>query len=334
MIINESIFPYGLNTNFNFKSFDNNECIYNIFKLFKNYNNNNRGKRGNSKNKIKYNLKDFVNDCINCYDEPNAIKSIKTKILGVKLNFHNKLLNFLKLDQVKINSKQYFSNFLNLVEDLARYRFKNNYKHKDLPKPDYFVLDFTNKIFNNLNINAIIGKNKNLLPIQLNCKPTFRYTKSLKNLICNYRNIATDNFNYVCNCDDFKDTPFFDNFHKHVITGDLDIIDNDNIKKFMSLGSKFRPSFPTSKNKVISIFIKNLDDFILKLSYKHNFPIEGFFEWRENIIKDFKINIKRDKLVFQKDLIFNSVLRQDIKNIQNKFCITTVDKASNNFAII
>ena len=55
----------------------------------------------------------------------------------------------------------------------------------------------------------------------------------------------------------------------HIITGNLNIVEDDNMKNFMNLSSKYVLDFIYSRSKILKSFEENIDIFILKLAYKY-----------------------------------------------------------------
>ena len=84
---------------------------------------------------------------------------------------------------------------------------------------------------------------------------------------------------------------------------------------------------------VLSSFLEDLDLFILKCSRIKNIPIFFFTDWKWSIYFKFKRFIT---LNFSNS--YNMVNLRDfdstIKNLQDKFIIGPVDKASNNFSFM
>ena len=83
---------------------------------------------------------------------------------------------------------------------------------------------------------------------------------------------------------------------------------------------------------------KDLDFFILKMTYKYNWPFEGFKAWKIKFLNLFR----RDLLFFRNyfgnnnlnDFDYDVNLKEAIASLNNNFVVATVDKAGNNFAII
>ena len=122
--------------------------------------------------------------------------------------------------------------------------------------------------------------------------------------------------------------------HGHVHTGQLDIIENKDLRDTMAMGAKFRltPSVGISK------IWKALEDAILvlknKLSKRTKLKVDCFDIWYSILLKKFK-----NRFYTCCDLESNDIFEQDaivnyLQEFQKRFVIVPVDKASNNFAII
>ena len=99
--------------------------------------------------------------------------------------------------------------------------------------------------------------------------------------------------------------------------------------------TKFRLNKKIRKKQAIDKFISDIDNFILKCSYKFILPISTFEEWKYNLVNEFKsfinLHLNSNKYEYQKmnreDLNF-------ITELHKNFIITPVDKAGTNYAII
>lgn len=103
----------------------------------------------------------------------------------------------------------------------------------------------------------------------------------------------------------------------------------------MSYGTKFRPNFKINSAKALSIFLVELNSFIISTSYRFSTPIQSFFEWKEAILANFKhflddfLNRSSHEYHF-----FNRELKSLIESLKVKYVFCPVDKAASNFAII
>jgi len=334
-----ALYPYGLNSTLNNKSFKSYSNVYAVLNTFVYPKSKYRGTRSKNKYKIKRDINNYINR-VN-FKEVNFINILQLK----------KQLFSCKLKELKWFLKYSFNDFKfhnsqikDILLDIIKYRLKISsttdvLKDKKLDK-EYFVLKFENKLFDLVNINNVIEKCKMLFPIKNMCniQTTFSYGKTLKSIICNY-NSHSMNLESIkaeeCYCSLEKYSKFVDKDHKHIITGNLDIIENNKLKYFMEMGSKFRPCYYSKHYNVVSKFSKEVDFFIAKVSYKYNWPVEGFKLWKQQLIKLFNIEyLKKQKIKKFKTGFFKQDIKDSIKDLKSKFIITTVDKADNNFAII
>lgn len=325
-----SLFPYGLNTHLSHVDLDKISCIWSFFG-YSDFLKTSRGKRGTHKfsksiNNIVpslwlANLQCSFDSCLN-------VNIVKSKIFTLNSK------NIKKINSILGTFKFSNSQFKGIVCDLVKFRLSNIKSFDNLL---YFTIDFQQKSFSNLNISKILHDNLNIFPIK-NCKiiPSFKYCRTLGSILFNYRNTVLDAEDCnSCNCCNFVNTPFFDDYHKHIITGNLNFIDNDRIRVIMSYGSKFRLNKKIKYNNALQTFCKNLNCFILKLSYKFVLPLEFFSDWKIVVLNDFKVFLKEalnsNHYTYYN---FSSIDKDYIRDLHSKYVICPVDKAANNFAII
>ena len=103
----------------------------------------------------------------------------------------------------------------------------------------------------------------------------------------------------------------------------------------MNFGTKFRLNKKIKKKHAIDKFISDIDNFILKCSYKFILPISTFEEWKYNLVNEFKsfINLHLNSNKYE----YQTINKEDLNFIaefHKNFIITPVDKAGTNYAII
>ena len=85
----------------------------------------------------------------------------------------------------------------------------------------------------------------------------FNYNIFLKNLKQNdIRSILDEG----CDC---QNSPYIYEPHQHIITGDLQIVSNIDLRKFMSYGNKFREPIYQSATDLSTSLFTAVDDFAL-----------------------------------------------------------------------
>ena len=206
-------------------------------------------------------------------------------------------------------------------------------------------IDFSHKSLELININSILNNPKisKLLPPtirnKLKIRKIFKFENPVSSKILNYNKIlkSTGNLSYgdiqslSCECADsvFKN-PNFD----HVITGDLNIIQETDLRKLCSFGTKFRDIPRFNLGSIKEKFRNNCKTLMSKISKKFKIPHSALKLWKKCIISNFDEKLQS----IAKDTRFNvptlskrSCLNE-LKRLQEKFVITVIDKAAGNYA--
>ena len=208
----------------------------------------------------------------------------------------------------------------------------------------YLPINFTCKQIEDINLPEILNQRhvKQALPSNLNYNDspvlTYKFSKTIGQIIFNYnlilKKLDSDiNWKPVCNCKQLG--PFVNPTYKHVITGDLSIIKQDDLQIIMNKGANFRLSHHLKPSSLLDGLENDFDLFIDKWCKKENKNKESFQSWKNLIISRIRNKIYSNlKNSNTKSLFYNAKIKQAIANLKNEFVIVPVDKANNNFAII
>ena len=209
----------------------------------------------------------------------------------------------------------------------------------------YFTIPFIHKAIEKVGIREIVNHRdlKAYLPKnakKLNVRPTFSYGPMIGRKIFNYNKILSvlsnkDLKHDTCDCRD-KFAAFVYGPHGHVHTGNLDIIQNEDLRNVMSKGAKYRLTPSITRSKLLTHLeetLTRLRDELISISKDK----EGCFDiWFDIFQKRIK---KRCKMLNKSDLEGNDIFQKQevteyLAYLQDRFVIVPVDKASNNFAIV
>ena len=104
----------------------------------------------------------------------------------------------------------------------------------------------------------------------------------------------------------------------------------------MTKGCNFRPPKIRNVDKAIASIIDGFDKYISFIRNKHNKIDIDFEEWKIAFTSKVRLLATKDSNVHKINykLMINNKIKDEIKLLQDKYVITSVDKASNNFAII
>ena len=333
-----SVFPYGLNTiNYNttyncdyYGVLNNKTVAKSVFKY-----NLHRKKRGGRKRKISFdetvnNIKSFFSDNVDMGHIPHGW--IKNMIFGVRIKFFQKIWYFVQQHEILFDTDLDHRN-LAVMKDLIKLRA--NSLNIDLCRKvnkkvfkEYFVVQFRNKNYDRIPLKRIVENCTKLLPIgDFRVSVAYKYRLPVGRKIFNYNsfscNLKKTDMD-TCDCNNM--TGFTEPTLKHVITGNLDVIKNAELRGIMERGTKYR--FQVGKN-VIETFIKDVEDFIYKMAVKYSMPIETFEEWKHFVIKGFGECYRRNMY----GIYCEKLNLGEIEKIQEKYIITYVDKATSNYAL-
>ena len=140
-----------------------------------------------------------------------------------------------------------------------------------------------------------------------------------------------------CACSSF-DNKFCDPNHKHIITGDLNIIQNAKLRDLIGKGPNFREPQKVDFEAAQAIIVEGLDGFIKMFSKIKKVSEASFIPWRNEIITrvENKIHFAKRSCTFSdpKSVFDDQVAKKELKSLHNNFIFVPIDKASNNVAII
>ena len=206
-------------------------------------------------------------------------------------------------------------------------------------------LSFQHQILSDVNIRSVMrnADTCNSLPStvkgKFDIKLIYKYGNTIGSKILNYnkvlKNIGTLTYDEImglpCDCHGsiFKN----DNFG-HIITGDLTIIKEPKLRELCSYGTKFRENPQFNIGKIQDGFRKSLDDLVAKISQKFRISRNTLKNWKLSFFSNFKSKLWgcANKKVYRQPILSNSVCKNELNRLQDKFVITVVDKAAGNFA--
>ena len=264
-----TIFPYGLNSridiedihdSYNHIKNNNTKPIYKAFNTVKN----NRTKRGSGKqdegtishNHKNLNPADVITSIINNDDSYSIAKDCRKLVMSIKIKeVHTLFIYLIKLMLKDRQNYQYNEYLLYVVKDLCLYRMYKLQSKTNI-HTNYITMEYVNGFINHINFNDILhsadscnsfpGKKQDILQTGT----TYKYSP-IRFKVTNYKNSVNNiNWNTKCFCAEYEQ--FRDAHYGHVITGNLNIIKNHDIKELLKKGLNFRIKQPYNKSKAFS----------------------------------------------------------------------------------
>ena len=248
--------------------------------------------------------------------------------------------------------EQWYLYIVDIIDTLLWKEIKPQEKKTRRENP--CIIHFVNKGFNRLGVSKIFRSADvvALLPPQLQGEneipfPTYKLDAPIRSKILNYKDAISsiqveidEDVSVVhnlpsCEC---STSPFCDPHHKHVITGDLRIIENQKLRWLFSKGPNYREAKAFNLKKCKESIGSSLDDTILKLAEKYKLDISLFTNWRNKVLSkiDIRITTLRSKITPQatKPVLKDPTAKAYLDELHTKFVIVPIDKASNNVAIV
>ena len=237
---------------------------------------------------------------------------------------------------------------LHIILDLTRAKLDVNRqvegKHKYLDNRIPFTVNYINHGVDMINLNSIIHREevKDSLPLSLidTKEPmvVFKYDITIRNKIFNYKEVA-ENFEAECakytSCS-CETSDFLDRDHGHVVTGDLRIVENKDLRNLIQKGPNYRePKFINWKKTEDSLK-SDITNFIKKWSDTTGLSEVCFQEWKNSVFEllSKKVNKLKKKAKFIKRVSVLKECSDDLRKLHELYVMSPVDKASNNVGFI
>ena len=83
---------------------------------------------------------------------------------------------------------------------------------------------------------------------------------------------------FLCSC---SESNFCDPHHKHIVTGDLRIIENSKLRKLLTKGPNYREARTINFSKCREEMERTISECASSLSKKYNIPLTDFDDWQK-----------------------------------------------------
>ena len=119
---------------------------------------------------------------------------------------------------------------------------------------------------------------KDLFPVKNSnfVEPGISFSRDyiIRTTVLNYRQtIADQNFaSFQCRCNNYQDK-FINQHHQHIVTGDLSIVENQELRSILSKGLNYHDQKPPDKVSVLNAVKSGVDKYIQQVSSKVKYSI-------------------------------------------------------------
>ncbi len=340
-----TIYPYGMNDNV--KGYGNISHSFNIditglLCNARKRRKRSHGKRKNNKSSI-HTFKILESERqFNCGEK--SLHEIRSEIYQLPLA---------KLHQIEIEARELSlknnisDQFYLLITDLARLRLykpvRNNVKNEGAR---YFIkLPFNDKGIDAINLGNIFHNKlvKSKIPEYFENKEvpmiSYKYTKTIRNQVINYNEVLKEykekgDIDYQCDC---KESTFCYTPHGHVMTGDLNFIENEKLRNLILKGPKYREQNTISWSKNKKHILEAVEKYAKRWCKREKAESNCLDEWVNEIRTIVKkrithlaktTNTKPEKILDDPDV------KTYLEGLKEKYVLVPADKASNNIIIV
>ena len=196
-----------------------------------------------------------------------------------------------------------------------------------------------------MNIQSLLHNVNDAIPTSFTnpTPPTviFTRTPSIGSKIFNYKKVVQDlqanewcDSNHTCDC---SNSPFTDPNHGHVVTGNLNVVNNHKLRGLLSKGPSYREANKIDWGKVFLCIKRGVVDCAKSWCQNQNMDVCVLTEWKSRLLMAVRSKIRVLKKHHRRQsnkILDDDVVKTFLTDFHQKFVITPTDKAGNNFSIV
>jgi hypothetical protein len=211
---------------------------------------------------------------------------------------------------------------------------------------NYIKVYFQARDIEEVRLSSILHKHLPSIPSFFLSKgsPTVLYSRSphIGSTIFNYKKVVDavitsdwkeDNSN-VCNC---SKSEFCDPHHGHIVTGNLNVIENRQLRNLMLCGPGYREPQKVKWPAFLKNFKISLKKCVKNWAQRENVDDQVLQEWYDKVMEDVSKAVKRlskKRKKTKKMTLKSPSISKILKDLQKEFVFVPTDKASNNIAVV
>ena len=232
--------------------------------------------------------------------------------------------------------------FCLLVKDLCWFYLKRMKKDiRSKRSGSFMVIKFCNKFIEQVDLGSILKEKeiKRSFPCESDYfrVPTvsYKYERSIRSKILNYRQTNLERLNHktmTCSCS--NNPKYVDSHHGHIATGNLNLIENLELRDIISKGLNHRDQVKPDKKKAYEEIKKGLRDYILKMSKKLKKAEVCFSEWKTMVLENVWTNLDKKKSINANNVLSKKNVIDELERLHEQYVLVPTDKAANNVTIM
>ena len=169
----------------------------------------------------------------------------------------------------------------------------------------------------------------------------YKLSPTIRSNLFNYKKFVNeldlnkDMDSIPCNC---ANSPFIDNFHGHIVSGNLKIIPNPELEAIFLKGPQYREPITIDLDAAVEEIKNGIKNLIDIWSVKYSVSSKHFDCWKYTFfdLLDTRIaSLTTSLKVKQCNSKFDKIsIKNCLKDLHTKYIITPIDKAANNVSFI
>ena len=260
----------------------------------------------------------------------------KTNIKFIYLFYANMIT---QSEDLSFNSQYKYMAYI--IKDLCLYRIKLTLPPTKPNKTAFLTIKYVNKLIDQIPFTKLLKSNsiKDFFPVKNSCfvEPGISFSRdgSIGAKVLNYRQTIADMdyATFECNCHSYPDR-LVNEHHKHIVTGDLSIVRNLELRSILSKGLNFHDQKPPDREQVFNAVKSGLDKYIHEVSSKVKYHISQFTAWKAELLKLVRVFLNKSKSYSYNNVLSKPSVKEALKELHDDFVFVPIDKAANNVAIV
>ena len=296
-------------------------------------------------------LQDTFNDLLSNIQKPLGIHHIRAILFSLPVNYLKDLRDF-GLDKGGVDPFSPKYRLSSIICDVASFRLFKPVRSEPLHDNNrkFLHIPFANKGIDAINISNILNRKevvKEIPPYFKNQSVpivSYSYTNSIGRKIFNYKEALQDiNIEeylknpLTCDC---SHSPFQYNPSGHVITGDLNIIQHESLRKVISHGPKFREPQHINWKHNFKIIMDAVEDYArmwIKREVDQDPELESLSDWARtsrSLVQGRIHKLKNCVNSRPKSVFKDQEAVKCLSSLHDKYVFVPADKASNNIVFV
>ncbi len=207
----------------------------------------------------------------------------------------------------------------------------------------FLIVEFCNKFVEHIDLRNILKQKdvKSSFPSKSDyfSIPTvsYKYGPTIRSKIVNYRQAHLENLDHKtmsCLCSASVNKMYVDSYHGHVATGNLDIIENLELRQILNKGLNHRDQVKPCKKKAYSSIKTGVNEYISKMANKLKKPEVCFDEWKNMVLKKVWLILETKDTYNVNTVLSKSAVKDELQKLHQNYVFVPTDKAANNLTII